>query len=113
MIAPYAHLGDLDVAPKKTSDEMMDLAKRSQSALRDAYRPEGFNLGMNLGSVAGAGVADAGRPEAVTPAVADLSAMPFDAPGIERFGDERIIEKICVDAALPMRDTRHPMASCR
>lgn len=58
MIAPYAHLGELDAASKAVSDEMMDLAKRCQTALRDVYRPDGFNLGMNLGRVAGAGFAD-------------------------------------------------------
>lgn len=58
MIAPYAHLGEFDSAPKETSDEMMDLAKRCQSALREVYRPQGFNLGMNLGLAAGAGIAD-------------------------------------------------------
>jgi ATP adenylyltransferase len=36
----------------------MDLAKRAQAALRDAYSPSGFNMGMNLGSAAGAGIAD-------------------------------------------------------
>jgi len=58
MIAPYDHLAELDSAPKETTDELMDLAKRCQTALRSAYNPEGFNLGMNLGRVAGAGVAD-------------------------------------------------------
>jgi ATP adenylyltransferase len=58
MVAPYLHVGELEAAPKELSDEMMDLLKRSQSALRDAYHPEGFNAGMNLGRVAGAGVAD-------------------------------------------------------
>ena len=58
MVAPYAHLGQLSTASKEVTDEMMDLAKRSQAALIEAYRPEGFNLGMNLGQVAGAGVAD-------------------------------------------------------
>ena len=58
MIAPFAHLGDFDSAPKETSDEMMDLAKRCQSALREVYQPQGFNLGMNLGRAAGAGIAD-------------------------------------------------------
>ena len=58
MIAPYQHLSDLDAAAKETTDELMDLAKRSQSALRAAYQPEGFNVEMNLGRVAGAGVAD-------------------------------------------------------
>ncbi len=58
MVAPFAHIGEFDSAPKKTTDEMMDLVKRCQSALRDAYQPQGFNIGMNLGRVAGAGVAD-------------------------------------------------------
>ena len=58
MIAPNSHLGEFDGAPKSTTDEMMDLAKRCQSALRETYRPDGFNIGMNLGRAAGAGVAD-------------------------------------------------------
>ena len=58
MVVPYEHLADLDSAPKHVSDELMDLAKECQSALRDAYSPNGFNLGMNLGKAAGAGVAE-------------------------------------------------------
>lgn len=57
MIVPYAHIADLDYTPKETSDELMDLAKRCQTALREAYQPHGFNLGINLGKAAGAGVA--------------------------------------------------------
>jgi ATP adenylyltransferase len=58
MIAPNAHISEFDAAPKTTTDEMMDLAKRCQAALREIYRPDGFNMGMNLGRAAGAGVAD-------------------------------------------------------
>ena len=58
LIVPYAHLGELDAAPKVVTDELMDLTKRCQMALRETYRPDGFNLGMNLGRAAGAGVAD-------------------------------------------------------
>ena len=58
MIAPNAHLSDFAATPKEATDELMDLAKRCQGALRDAYQPDGFNLGMNLGRAAGAGVAD-------------------------------------------------------
>ncbi len=36
---------------------MMSLAQRAQAALSERYRPEGFNIGMNLGACAGAGVA--------------------------------------------------------
>jgi len=58
MIVPYAHLGELDAVPKIITDEMMDLTKSCQTALREVYRPDGFNVGMNLGRSAGAGVAD-------------------------------------------------------
>jgi ATP adenylyltransferase len=58
MIAPYAHLASLTETSRTTTDEMMDLAKRCERALREAYQPEGLNVGMNLGRVAGAGVAD-------------------------------------------------------
>lgn len=58
MIVPYLHTSELDAVPKEITDEMMDLAKRSQTALRNVYSPSGFNLGMNLGSAAGAGIAD-------------------------------------------------------
>ena len=58
LIVPYEHVAELDAATKETTDELMDLTKRSQTALRDAYQPTGFNIGMNLGRSAGAGIAD-------------------------------------------------------
>lgn len=58
LIIPYEHTGDLASAAKETTDELMDLTKRAQSALREVYQPHGFNVGMNLGRPAGAGIAD-------------------------------------------------------
>jgi ATP adenylyltransferase len=58
LVVPNEHLGDLAAAPKETTDELMDLTKRCETALREAYQPQGFNLGMNLGRAAGAGIAD-------------------------------------------------------
>lgn len=57
LIIPYTHQAMLADAEKSVTDEMMDLAKRFQQALDEAYNPHGFNLGMNLGAAAGAGVA--------------------------------------------------------
>ena len=57
MVVPYDHVADLDKADKQTTDEMMDLMKRCQTALAEVYQAEGFNLGINLGKSAGAGVA--------------------------------------------------------
>ena len=58
MIVPYLHTGEFDSVSKEITDELMDLAKRAQTALREVYSPAGFNLGMNLGAAAGAGIVD-------------------------------------------------------
>jgi len=58
MVVPYLHTSEFDSVPKEITDELMDLAKHSQTALREVYRPAGFNLGMNLGAAAGAGITD-------------------------------------------------------
>jgi len=56
MIAPYAHVAGLEQATPETLAEMMKLCQRLARALTATYKPEGFNLGMNLGRCAGAGV---------------------------------------------------------
>jgi len=58
LVVPYQHVGELDAAAKETTDELMDLTKRCQTALREAYQPAGYNIGMNLGKSAGAGIVD-------------------------------------------------------
>jgi ATP adenylyltransferase len=58
MVLPYAHIAEISGLPKNTSDELMDLTKKCQSAIKEIYQPDGFNLGMNLGKAAGAGVAE-------------------------------------------------------
>ena len=58
MVAPVRHIGALE---DLNSDEMLDimrLARRSILAIRRAMTPDGFNVGFNLGKVAGAGIAD-------------------------------------------------------
>lgn len=56
MVVPYAHIADFAAVDLETLAEMMRLAQRVQTALEHTYRPEGFNLGMNLGRAAGAGI---------------------------------------------------------
>ena len=57
LVVPYEHLAELSAAAKETTDELMDLTKRAETALLEAYSPDGINIGMNLGKAAGAGVA--------------------------------------------------------
>jgi len=56
MIVPYTHIPDLKDCDAETLAEMMLLAQRAEGALAAAYKPDGLNLGMNLGRAAGAGV---------------------------------------------------------
>jgi ATP adenylyltransferase len=58
MIVPYEHVASLAAVSEPTTTEMIELAKMAQTALETEYRPDGFNIGMNLGRSAGAGVAD-------------------------------------------------------
>jgi ATP adenylyltransferase len=56
MVVPYEHIATPEDAREETLLEMMLLTRRSVVCLRAAYRPDGVNLGMNLGEAAGAGV---------------------------------------------------------
>ena len=57
MIVPYAHVAELHLCEVGALDEMMALAQKVETVFRNAYKPDGMNLGMNLGRAAGAGVA--------------------------------------------------------
>lgn len=57
MVIPYAHLDELQKLPSEAASEMMELCRRTETVLRKLYRPDGINLGMNVGAAAGAGVA--------------------------------------------------------
>lgn len=57
MIAPYAHLDELRKLATANANEMMALAQHAEDVLRRVYKPNGLNIGMNLGRAAGAGVA--------------------------------------------------------
>jgi ATP adenylyltransferase len=56
MIAPRAHRGSLAELTDEETLEIMDLTRKMQRALDRSVRPHGYNLGMNLGRVAGAGL---------------------------------------------------------
>ena len=71
MIIPERHLGDISELTMEERSEIFALLDASVKVLRDAMNPNGFNVGMNLGKAAGAGIApdpvcpvDFGRPGA-------------------------------------------------
>ena len=58
LVAPYVHGGDLTALDAATGAELMALTQAVVAALREEYGPDAFNVGMNLGRPAGAGVPD-------------------------------------------------------
>ena len=57
MIVPYRHVADYTELTEAETAELADFTKRSMIALRAASQAQGFNIGMNMGHVAGAGIA--------------------------------------------------------
>jgi ATP adenylyltransferase len=56
MIVPYEHVAELSSCDAETLAEIMQLAKRMEAIFTANYKPDGINVGMNLGKAAGAGV---------------------------------------------------------
>jgi ATP adenylyltransferase len=84
MIAPYAHLACLEDLPPDTIYEMMDLAQLASRAFKVAFRPDGMNVGFNLGAAAGAGIKDHLHLHMVPRWAGDTNFMPV-------IGDTRVI----------------------
>ncbi|MCX6551740.1 MAG: HIT domain-containing protein [Acidobacteria bacterium] len=58
MVVPNRHIATLAAASHAERCEMMDLTRVAEQALTAVYRPQGLNVGMNLGRSAGAGIVD-------------------------------------------------------
>ena len=58
MIVPNRHVGTLHAATPEELSELMRLTRHAEIALAEAYKPQGINVGMNLGRPAGAGIVD-------------------------------------------------------
>jgi ATP adenylyltransferase len=85
MVTPCHHIGRLQDLPVETTAEMMALAQRSMARLEQVYEPHGFNLGLNQGRAAGAGVEHHihlhvvprwGGDTNFMPVIADTKVMP-------------------------------------
>ncbi len=58
MVVPTRHIATLSATTHEERCEMMDLTRLSEQALTEVYKPQGLNVGMNLGRSAGAGIVD-------------------------------------------------------
>jgi ATP adenylyltransferase len=77
MVAPYRHIGELEELSEQELPELMWLARRAVTAMRVAMTPDGFNLGLNLGTVAGAGITDHLHLHVVPRWEGDTNFMPL------------------------------------
>lgn len=85
MVVPYRHVADLTELTEEETAESIALVKRVMEALRATMNPGGFNVGLNLGSAAGAGIAPHLHWHVVPrwhgdvnfmPVLADIKVMP-------------------------------------
>ncbi len=97
MVAPKRHVGSLLEATAEELDEMMALARRLEAVFREVYKPDGINLGMNLGRPAGAGVADHIHLHVVPRWTGDTNFMTVA-------GGTRVIPEDPHDAAARLRE---------
>jgi ATP adenylyltransferase len=89
LVAPYRHLGEIGDMTDEESKEHFYLVKLSVRLLAEVMKPTGYNTGMNLGRVAGAGIADHIHTHIVPrwqgdsnfmPIVADTKVLPESLP---------------------------------
>ena len=84
MVAPYEHVDMPTKLPSEAQGEMMTLVNACLETLQEAMRPDGFNIGMNLGASAGAGIKDHIHMHVVPRWTGDTNFMPV-------LGDTRVI----------------------
>jgi ATP adenylyltransferase len=96
MVAPYVHEPTIDTLDDATTLEMMQLVKQSITALREVYRPEGFNIGINQGAAAGAGIEEHVHQHVVPRWGGDTNFMPV-------IGDVRVLPQSLSDSWKELR----------
>lgn len=79
MIAPYRHTASIEELTDEELKEHFEIARRSTSILRQVFNPGGFNLGINLGRIAGAGIDDHFHTHIVPRWQGDTNFMPVIA----------------------------------
>jgi ATP adenylyltransferase len=96
LVAPSRHLGDFGALADEEALEVHGLAARGLEALRAEYAPHGFNLGWNIGRVAGAGIEDHVHLHVVPRWNGDTSFMPV-------LGDVKVLPEHLLETARRLR----------
>jgi ATP adenylyltransferase len=96
IVAPHRHVADLTDLSVEERAELMEETARLVAAVRDGMRPQGFNVGMNLGTVAGAGVPDHVHLHVVPRWGGDTNFMPI-------VGDTKVMPETLDQTASKLR----------
>lgn len=97
MVAPYRHTADLSDLTAEEMTEIQSLIAKSVQWLTQAFNPEGFNIGLNLGRAAGAGILDHLHWHIVPRWVGDTNFMPV-------IGEVRVLPQSLEDSYDRLRD---------
>ncbi len=97
MVSPYRHVPSIEDLDAHVLGELVALTQRMLTALRDAYAPEGFNMGINQGKIAGAGFEDHVHLHVVPRWSADTNFMPV-------IGDTRVLPQSLDDSYSTLRE---------
>lgn len=97
LIAPYEHCGDISLLSPDARHEIIDTCAQAQEVLKKLLHPQGFNVGFNFGTAAGAGVAEHIHLHIVPRWVGDNNFMPV-------IGDIRCVPEALVNTAKLIRD---------
>jgi len=96
MVAPYRHVGEIENLREEEMKELMNLSARAIKILKKALKPDGFNVGFNLGKVSGAGLASHLHLHIVPRWQGDTNFMPV-------LGDTKIISQFLKDTYRKLR----------
>lgn len=96
LIAPNRHVGDLAELDEPERRELMELTTRATTVIKDAMGAHGFNVGMNLGQVAGAGIPGHLHVHVVPRWDGDTNFMPV-------VGDTKVLPEMLADTYAKLR----------
>ena len=96
MVAPARHVGDLSELSAEERGGLMELTSSTIDVVRDAMSPDGFNVGINLGRVAGAGIPGHVHVHVVPRWGGDTNFMPVT-------GQTKVLPEMLADTAAKLR----------
>jgi len=97
MIAPYRHVANLEELTNDELHEHFEIVSRSIKLLRQAFNPDGFNMGINIGKVAGAGIVDHFHTHIVPRWQGDTNFMPV-------ISDARVLPEALAETYKKLKD---------